>query len=804
MNEYIYLKSTINPNYTQKVRRQDYLANPNKFAYMIPLTGEAERAEQIYDTKVRQNEWKFRGLSLAQGFTAGLSDLGLSSEDKELLAKYKQRSSLGNALDFIGSVGSYAATAAVTGGAGLPARVGLGVTRAVRSAKIGRAAAVGTRIGVEGARIGAYAGTRRLAERVGQGKPVSIPLGLEVYGTEFVKGALFSGGFSLGGAALGMTGKTAGKGISKAASLAGITRKGAKQVDKEFATGVWGVKPQKVRIGAEDVLESQVKKESDSILKNLASKKDPKKITLNDLQKAVENRLGTTGKSLGRILEKADRGFFKNLTPQMLKHVESNFIKTLEKIEKHLKLTGVATGDVKKIVKAFRQNMFIYRKNKNGEWVRTLRQGVFNNLRTTRQFAQGFVEKAKGAKIKQKEGILKKVASDLDELEVQTLNMASKGLSGIDKSIKQKYATLSAMRRGITDKISKASPEHTAPAAFRDIARGALLFGTPAGFFGGGVAPFLIGSLVGGTISHIARRGQFSPWKMSIYPDIASQANRFLSGGKLVPEVLINQVKQGINNRFHILQRLSNGVKQSPEAREATKMQFFRYINENMNDDEKRDVYMHIRNAGRNIISDPQKLNQVAFGSSEILSQGGGSAFGPQVQMGTMDALKKFVDSFPKDRSLSRPDDLMEQKNMWSKRDLQKIGKRMEVFFEPDGIVQDIIDGAGDITLDQVQYLKFMYPEYFGAVRNALIMGLNNGTLKLKPKERTRLSYLFKLPIKISTHPKMMNISEQIGNLNLARHAGQKEQVRKNLNVERKADSLKTAAERSLLNEDQA
>ena len=804
MNKHIYLKSTMNPNYIQKVLVSDYMANPRKYPYMIPLTGDAEKAEQVYENKIKNNEWKLRGQAFLSGATAGLYDaFGLNDEERILLGKYKQRSSIGGVFDFLGTAGSLVATGgvgrAVVGGAvktGL-ARAGLTAGAAVRGTQVG-GALVGEAAGITG-----YTATQRMAELVGEGKDIDIPQAVEIGRNEFVKNVAITGTLWGGFKALGMGARQVGKVKDKILKVAGIGRKTQRGLEKEYAAKTWGVKAERADITRPERVLSDVAQESNKIIKRIAAKKDPKTITLGDLESSLRSTTRAVGKVFDRVLKVGDENFYKGLSSDAVKRTTAKFVNTLESIKEFARLKGAGTQEVKKIIKAFEHNMFRVVRS-DGKPVRVLREEPFKNLNATVQYVGDLLDKAAKAGRTKRVGVLSQIYKSLRELQKSELGRISGKLSATEKMARKRYSTLKDMELGIIGRITGEGIEQLAPATFRDVARAGIMgTGAAIGIGGlGGTSVYIAGSAAGQAATSVARSGFQAPWRISIYPSIAQQANRFLSGGKFLPDVFARNLQETAVRRSGFLRRLYEGVKEKGAM--PARVNIIQKINQELSLEEKRDFYTSLRNTSLEVINDPQKLNQVGMGAAEVFAQAGGSAFSVQMQMGAMQAMKQVVDSFPKDRQLPRADDLMQKKNLWSKKDVKMIGDRMEVFFEPDDVMERAVSGSADVSLDQIQYIKFMYPEYFRAVRSAIIMGLNNGNLKLSQAQKTRLSYLFKLPIKISTHPKMMNISEQIGNLGLARHAGQKEQVRKNLNVERKADSLKTAAERSLLNEDQA
>lgn len=796
MQDYVYLKSTINPGYIQKVSRQDYLSNPQKYPYMMPLSGEATRAEDIYRQKVQQNEWKFRGQAFASGLTAGLyENLGLSSEEKELLGKYKQRSSMGGVFNFLG-----VATALTPVGRGVRLAAG-----AARAAGLGATGAAVAGVGAEAAGLTAYTGTQRIGELVGQGKNVTIKHGAQILQEEFTKNALIGAGFGVSLKGLGLAYRGAGKGVTAVRNAVGFKRQGQRQLDVGHASKAWGVQLQKVKTGAEAQLGQQVLTESNRIIGRLVKGGvDPKSLTAHDLLRGVDQSLKSSGKSFARLLKKIDATLPRVITAKGISQIFRKIDDVLKGINEHALLKGPLTKDAKTLRRAINENLFVTVKTSAGHTVRRLKPGLMNNLKVTRQLVDHMRQKAKSEVQK---GAFKNIYRGLREVEELALGIAGKGLTSVDKALRTRYSTLSTMKEGIKSRIATASKEALSPSTFRDVARAALLGAAGGGLIGGmgGVSMFLGGTLIGGAVGAVARKTHHRPWHMSIYPDIAEKANRFLSGGKFLPSVFSQNIHQNAVRRSALIQRLSNGVQTlGPDAKSIAKLTMFKHINEKLSLDEKRDVFVSLRDSAKEIMGDPQKINQVSMGAAEVVSQAGGSSFSPMIQMGVIDGMRKFIEAFPRDRALPRADDLMEKENLWTKRELDMIGRRMQVFFEPDAVMEDIIEGKTLVTLDQVQYMKFFHPEFFNAVRNSIMMGLNNGTLKLSRKDRVRLSYLFKLPIDIATHPKMLNITEEVGNLNLARQAGQKEQVRKNLNIERKADSLKTAAERSLLQEDQS
>ena len=802
MQDYVYLRSTINTGYIQKVSKQDYMNNPTKYPYMIPLSAEATRAEQIYEQKVKPNEWKFAAQSFASGLSGGwFEELGLDSEEKELLGKYKQRSNMAGVYNFLGEAVGLLPWVRGARLAARGARAGLAATRAAKAAPAAGALAGGA---VTAAGLTAYTGSNRIADLVGQGKNVDIMQGAEILSTEYVKNAAIVGAFGAGTKILGRAAKGFGTGTRKVLSAAGIRRQGQRALDQGHAMEAWGVKAQKVKTGKEAALEANVLKESNRLIGRILKKKDAQSITAHDLLDAVKGNLSASGRSIGRIVSKIDRSLPGMMTARKMSELHSSLAKVIDTLKSHKKPVGVLSGKAEKIEKILEKNVFQIEKKK-GALIRIIKPGVLNNVRTTRQLIGHMAEKAKSRKEK---GLLNGIYAQLRQVEHQIIGYSSKSLTSVERALMNRYSTLQIMEAGVMNRIATKGAETLAPSVYRDVARSGLLGLSAGGAIGGamgGTSMFLLGALVGRTVETVAKKTFHRPWHMSIYPDIATQANRFLSGGKFLPEVFARNIQETAVRRSALIQRLSTGVKTlAPDAAAITKLQLFKYINKDLSDDEKRDVFVRLRDTAREIMSDPQKINQVSFGASEVVSQAGGSSFSVQVQMGAVQAMKKLIEAFPKDRALQRADDILGQENLWSKRDLNKIGLRMQAFFEPDAVVEDMISGDSLVTVDQVQFLRFFHPQFFNAVRNAIIMGINNKTLKLSRKDRIRLSYLLKLPIDIATHPKMLNITEQIGNLNLARQAGQKEELRKNLNIERKSDSLKTAAERSLLQEDTA
>ena len=794
MRDYIYLQSTINKGYIQKVSKADFMSDPSKYPYMIPLSSEATKAEDIYRNKIQPNEWKFAGQSFLSGATGGLYEtFRLNSEEKELLGKYKQRSTIGGVFNFLGNVAPYIPALAPIRAVGLAAKAYTG------SRAIGAIAAGATEAGV----LAAHGTAKKYSDLVGKGKAVNVRQGADIFKEQYLNSALLVGGFGVGMKGLGWAAKGGGKGVSKALEMAGVKKVGQEATETGFALKSWGVAAEKVGTGKEALLGAQVKKESDRIFGKILKTKDPKAIKATDLLKAVDKELKGAGRVLGALYSEGDKAWLKSITPEKYGQISKAVFKVLDELKGHTRVAGVLTGDAKKLVKAIEKNLLKVEKKK-GVIIRRLKPGVLNNIRTTRELV-GHMQGA--AKSDKQAGLLKKLYGEFTDLEGMVLGLASKGLSSVQKVYKTRYSTLLKMRNGITGMIAAGKEKAVSPSTFRDIARSVLLGGAAGGAIGsmGGVSMFLAGSMIGGTASGIARAGYRRPWHMSIYPDIAERANRYLSGGKFIPEIFTRNAQETLTRRAAMLQRLSTGVSSViKDAAQLTKLTFFSHINDNFSDDEKRDVYVRLRDTATNIMRDPQMINQVSFGAAEVVSQAGGSSFGPQIQMGVIESLRKFIESFPKDRAIPIADDMMQKENRWSKRQLDTIGKRMQVFFEPDAVVEDIIEGKDKVTLDQVKFLRFFHPEYFNAIKNAILMGLNNGTLKLSAKQRLRLSHLFSVPFTTAMHPKLLNITEQMGQLNLARQGAQKEQVRKNLNIERKADSLKTAAERNMLNTEDA
>ena len=809
MEEYAYLRNMYNPNYIEKVTKQQYQQNYARYASnWIPLSAEETKAEDLYRQKVEPNEWKYAGKSFAGGLTASLTELGLSSEEKELLGKYKQRSTVGQTLGFLGSVAGVLLPAGA--GARLAAYGVRGAVAAGRAAQLGRGAAI---LGGEAAGVTAYTATKRMVDRVGMGKPVSDTNALELVGSEFVKN------FALGGAITGafkgvkyaLTGaKNTGQALAQ--KLLGAEAKGTAELDRNFLLKLFGFEEKKAadkligltratgsvdrRAGAGIAVEEEAKKVVQQTLKNVKGR-EPQ---LPDLENTLRTRLNKVGKDLSALRSTVDEKIGYNV-PSTIKNKVVSMAESLKEI---LKKTTPSASKVKKINEAFNKNMF----KKVTKMVNNVKRSVtivdknfFENLRKTKSVVNSYMQKATDAESK---GLFKKIFKDLSNLEKEALEIYSKRAGGRFSQLKNQYAILSTLDESLQARILKMRESGLGPSALRDISRLGLLSGgaLTGGVVGGiatGTTGFIAGSMAGAALGSVAAARYARPWRMSIYPDIYTKANRLISGGRMMPDVFIKNVERSVERRHTLLDKLSQGIKDIPTS--AYRGNFVKSLND-LTSEEELETLESLRNTLTGALSDPQQLNNVAMGAAELISQAGGSDYAPQVQSDVMEMIQKLVSVFPEDRLVPRADDLNQTKNLWSKRDIKTIKNRLEVFFDPDDLIEDWISGRRSINLDQVQFLNLFYPQHFQALKQYLLIGMNGPGMKLSRKEKNKFSYLFGIPINTAFHPSLLSITEQTSGLASARQAQQREQIRKNLNLERKADSLKTGAERSMLQEE--
>ena len=809
----MYVRNIYNPNYIEDVDPLLFYENRDKFAAWQPLSTEESKAEDVYRKKVQPHEKLMAARSFASGLTAGLTEIGLNNEDKMLLGKYKQRSSVGQALGFLGSAAGIVATGGIAGAAVRGAAVGLGAARAGLAAR-------GAAFAGDVAGMTAFTGTQevqrqRLQNLVGKGKYVTEQTGLEIYTREGISNAVFMGVFSGLGA-----GYRAGKRRlqGKAQDLSKGTRQTAKQKDleREFKLKTFGVDEKNLaqaipkiaarfakddaRIGAGKAIE----KELTDVMREALRKKG-KETTLVDLENALKRHLESSGKALREIRGTAQKALTEKGQPVM-KAAD----KTYDKIVNASKKVGPATGKINNIKTAYEKNLFkvqevVYQGRK--QKVRLIDKNFLFNLQKTKDYVSSLISKTKSAN-KKAIGKLKQVQGWLLELEKDVLKGLGGKHRGRYRAITEKYSKLRAIENSLARRMREAremgfgekGARHSIWASIMGLGKvtapfvGAGLVGLTYGPFAYILASVLAGAWTLGK-RHTVQRG----WQMSIYPDIYQRANRYIRGGSAVPDVISRNIDHTVRRRSQFIDNLQKGIKKIPKG--TFKRNIIKEVNE-WTREEQVDFLEGIRDESAAAFQDPQVLNNIAFGSSELLSQAGGSSFAPQVIMDTIQGLRDIVESFPPDRLVPRADDLSAEKNLWSDKQIKIQLKRLEAFFEPDDVIEEMITGDRDINIDQIQYLAKYHPYYFNALRQWMMIGLNNGNLKLNRREKTRYSYIFSLPIRTSAHPALLSITEQTAGLALARQAQQKEQIRKNLNVERKADSLKTAAERSLLNEE--
>ena len=832
--DYIYLRNLYNPNYIEKIDRQTYFNQYDKYSRWTPLTADEARAEDIYREKVEPNEWKFAAYSAAHGATAGLSSLALSTEEKELLGKYKQRSTLGQALGFMGSAAAIAGTA-VTGGA---LGAGLAGTRAAVAAGVAGRAALGARVGGalgtagrvaaplagEAAGITAYTGTERVSELVADGKPVNAASGLEIYKNEFLKNGIIVGSFSAAGGVFRAMGRGAaavrGKATDVAGKIRGLEKSTQRELDKDYALRIFGVDERSaakkitaasrkeaakaahgdIRLGAGEALRG----EAQQVIRRTAERVGPG-AKLADVETTLASTLQGVGAKVSRLRGTLDKTFNK-VSPKQQGPVLREATKIADDLGGMTKHITPSFKDVKRAREAFTTNMFSFIKRatrKGVVTVRTLRPNFFSNLQKTKKVVNSLRQKATDAESR---GIFSKIYKDLDRLEQAAVAQLPRRIGRNLQVLNARYSKLATLRDSFAKKLDKMRDEFISPSAARDAAR--LGFLTVGGGIGGGViggaltgtTGFILGSAVGAGVGKIISKGVQRPWRMSIYPDLASKGNRLIRGGRIMPDMLSQNVEQTVRRRTGLLRKFSEGIRDVPAP--AYRGNFIKLLRDNLDDDEQKEAIENIKSDLHGTLSDPQKLNNLVFASAELLEQAGGSDFSQKLIGDTVQQIQKLASAFPPDRMVKRADDLMADDSLYSKKDVKRIMKRLEMFFDPDDVVEDWLSGNRELDLEQVQYLKYFHPEYFAALRDYFLMGMNGVGMKLSRKEKQNLSYLFGIPLDTASHPALLSITEQSGGLAMARQAQQREQIRKNLNLENKVDSLKTGAERSMLNEE--
>lgn len=831
----VYVRNIYNKNYIKKIPLSHYNANADLYRDFILLNPEETKAEETYQKYLADNRYRWAAKSAAEGATAGLSalifDRNLPEEEREAFARYKGRSTISQAAHLTGLIGSVV--------------VGGGVGRAALGTAAGRlgAGAWGVKAAQltgEAAGVSAYTGTERVADLVGDGREIDSGQYVDIYTGEFGKNLLIGGAFSgaWAGAKAGVRGvkNVSAKAVEKGKQALSIRPQTPYALDIDYAVRSFGAdasKSYKTAAGAAKVLgktsddartnvKNALGEEAADIIGETANRVGPRNVKLTDLEDALETRLASTGKRIEDALsdislEGLDAGARTSII---------NLISNAENaILKRLRVMGPGDRELAKALKAARNNLVKLRRVTEKRFkldprtkvlkpvkktvvIRELYEDTLERMATTRQLIGDLIDKATGTTRTQ--GVLNQLYGEFSELINKTIRIsAGKEAAANFRRLNSRYTILTELRKSLGKTIKSAKDQAVTQRVLRDSARGVTwtggrvvggAIGAGAGAIGGGMLGLVGGSIIGAFLGDIAERAVKSPWRMTIYPDVATQASRFLSGGQMVPAYLGGNITRRATERgtfFRGMTTLGRGIRSSKKPFKHN----FTYLINQMTAEEEREVYVNIHSVAKDVMTDPQKLNQFSMGVGGFLAQMGAGQYEYQAQMNAVNYMKKVLEAFPEDRVIERADDVMGSENLWSKHDLSLIRGRLNAIFEPDDVVDDLLKGDLDVTLDQIQYLNYVYPYFFAALKRNIIAALNNGQLTLSRKEKNRLSFLLSIPLNTAAHPSLMSITEQSGGLAMERQAQQKEQLRKNLNLERKSESIKTGAERSLLNE---